>query len=162
MATPSSHPSAAQAIPAPEGISDEVRNRRQRLRRAMAHLEAGLANPVAGDPLGWQDEVRRSVLDLGLALADHTTETEADDGLLASIVDDAPRLANQVERLRKEHDTLSASTTALAEHLAAHKSGDIDRIREEGIALLSALARHRQVGSDLLYEAYMIDVGTGD
>ena len=162
MASSTSPDATATTPAAPAGTAAEVRTRRERLRRAMAHLEATLARPVGGDPTAWHDEIRRSVLDLGLAVADHTRETEAEDGLLASIVADAPRLVNRVRRLQAEHDALATACTRLAERLAEDDEDDVDRVREEGVSLLTVLAHHRQVGSDLLYEAYNIDVGAGD
>jgi hypothetical protein len=35
----------------------------------------------------------------------------------------------------------------------------VDRVRGLGTALLGRLLRHRQRGSDLVYEAYQIDIG---
>jgi hypothetical protein len=35
----------------------------------------------------------------------------------------------------------------------------VDRVRELGTALLARLLRHRQRGSDLIYEAYQAEIG---
>lgn len=42
---------------------------------------------------------------------------------------------------------------------AAHTSEDVERVRRVGTILLGRLVRHRQHGSDLLYEAYESDIG---
>ena len=36
---------------------------------------------------------------------------------------------------------------------------DVDRVRELGPALLGRLVRHRQRGSDLMFDAYDYDIG---
>ena len=36
---------------------------------------------------------------------------------------------------------------------------DVDGVRRLGTALLGLLVRHRQRGSDLVYEAYELDIG---
>jgi hypothetical protein len=35
----------------------------------------------------------------------------------------------------------------------------VDAVRDLGMALLASLVRHRQRGSDLVYEAYAVDIG---
>ena len=83
----------------------------------------------------------------------------------------SPRLAHEVDRLTKEHRTL---TELIAEMLALvgladgpparidPNLGDPDEVRDRGTALLSALVRHRQRGADLVYEAYSVDIGGED
>jgi hypothetical protein len=36
---------------------------------------------------------------------------------------------------------------------------DVDRVRDLGTALLGRLVRHRQRGSDLIFDAYDFDIG---
>jgi hypothetical protein len=36
---------------------------------------------------------------------------------------------------------------------------DVDNVRDRGTALLGRLLRHRQRGSDLIYQAYTVDIG---
>jgi hypothetical protein len=38
-------------------------------------------------------------------------------------------------------------------------AGDVDAIRALATALLGRLARHRQHGADLIYQAYQVDLG---
>jgi hypothetical protein len=98
--------------------------------------------------------------DLRSALQRHVVETEADGGLLNQILTDAPRLANAVYRLRQDHVELSDAVAALLIR-PAPGNGDSAAIRDAGLSLLGQLARHRQRGADLLYEAYNVDVGGG-
>jgi hypothetical protein len=39
---------------------------------------------------------------------------------------------------------------------------DLDEVRERGTTLIAALVRHRQRGSDLMYEGYSVDMGGQD
>ena len=40
-----------------------------------------------------------------------------------------------------------------------HIATDVEGVRDLGTALLGRLIRHRQLGSDLIYEAYTADIG---
>ena len=41
-------------------------------------------------------------------------------------------------------------------------AADVDEVRDGGTALIAALVRHRQRGSDLMYEGYTVDIGGQD
>jgi hypothetical protein len=139
---------------------DEARVRRVRLRDAMDALEAALAAPAAGRMADWWAAVMARLEDLRMALQRHVVETEADGGLLSQILTEAPRLANSVHQLRQDHVELSDAVEALLVR-PAPRNGDSAVIRDAGLSLLGQLARHRQRGADLLYEAYSFDVGGG-
>jgi hypothetical protein len=47
----------------------------------------------------------------------------------------------------------------LARVTASDLVGDVDKVRDLGTALLGRLVRHRQRGSDLVFEAYEFDIG---
>jgi hypothetical protein len=73
---------------------------------------------------------------------------------------DAPRLDGKLRRLGREHLSLSAEIDGLFEELAiADDEPRLLGLRERVTALLAQLARHRQRGADLIYEAYQRDVG---
>ena len=52
-----------------------------------------------------------------------------------------------MERLLAQHDE------------GMHDAGDLAGHREAATRLLDRLVRHRQRGSDLIYEAYAVDIG---
>jgi hypothetical protein len=86
--------------------------------------------------------------------------TEAEGGLYADITERAPRLANKVKQLLVEHDTLAAlSDEVLGKVQAADPEADVTQLREDVTELMGRIARHRQRGSDLVYEAYVVDLG---
>ena len=80
----------------------EAGRRRAVLLDAAAGLEFAIASPV-GRGTTWREHVDGELHRLREALADHTRAVEADDGLLADIVRQAPRLSNLVALMKKEH-----------------------------------------------------------
>lgn len=131
------------------------------LRRACAYLRRLLTPPpddVPPVPLGTLAlAVRDLVREWGL----HVTMTEAPDGLLAQIVNDCPRLAPMVERLRREHPAVTARLSAAHERLDTSTPELAETVREL-VSLLSAIERHRHGGGELLHRAYNVDLGLGD
>jgi hypothetical protein len=98
-------------------------------------------------------------VELSADFREHIDITESPSGLYHALLVTAPRLSNAVNRLIREH----AQITDLVDDLLALANGpdvdDVEAVRDLGVALLGRLARHRQHGSDLLYEAYSVDVG---
>ncbi len=137
--------------------------RRDRLRTLMDRLEVALAEPARRDLLQWRDDVAAVVGDLRVALEDHAAETEAPGGLFDDVTRLAPRLTHQVGQLRSEHPELLARAATLQAAVTQDSSDEVvATARSQGIALLGQLVRHRHAGSDLLYEAYWVDVAVGD
>jgi hypothetical protein len=133
---------------------EAARQRRVALRDALGRLEDGLSGPAAsGD---WRAEVAAALSDLGSAFAAHVEAVEADEGLLAEITEDAPRLTAAAERLRRDHDDIPLQIEAVTKMLEA---GESEAIREQAFELMRAVVRHRQRGSDIVYEAYATDIG---
>jgi hypothetical protein len=87
--------------------------------------------------------------------------TEAAGGLYEEILENAPRLANRVKRLRREHaDITAAIRSGSAETQAATQDpGRVEALRDHAVRLLADLVRHRKRGLDLVYEAYHVDIG---
>lgn len=132
-----------------------ARRHRAELLQAIQALEAALAVP-AGDP-SWRVGVADRLRTLREAFAQHVVVTEGPDGLYAELLDHAPRLAAGVGSLVREHATVLDALDALIARFAA--GGDIDGLRSRATELLWQLARHRQRGADLVYEAYATDIG---
>lgn len=152
-------------MPEPDAQSRKrVEQRRERLREVMTQLEQALAEPVARDATAWQDGVRAVADDLAEALDEHVEETERPGGLFDELCGVAPRLSERMDHLRDEHphllDGLATLRTALETDPSSADPAAPARIA--GVALLGELFRHRQAGADLLYEAYWVDVSTGD
>jgi hypothetical protein len=148
---------------------DEVRRRRDDLRRSIAEVEHALARPAPGRSVRWGIRVAESLAGLSEEVDAHVAVTEGPHGLYQEILDTAPRLANAVKRLRDEHRVICDDLARAALHLEDElRAGEqewyaadqwVDEVRVQVTALLGRLGRHRQRGADLVYEAFEVDVG---
>ncbi|MFW2338523.1 MAG: hypothetical protein ACN4GK_00595 [Acidimicrobiia bacterium] len=140
----------------------EAGRRRAVLLDAAAGLEFAIASPV-GRGTAWREHVDGELHRLREALADHTAAVEADDGLLADIVRQAPRLSNLVALMKKEHHGMDERIAEIIRMLGSMPLDDVDRaadeVRDVTLELLGRLSRHRQKGADLVYRAYAVDIG---
>ena len=142
---------------------DLARTRRAELLAAITALERALAAPAA-DPV-WTGRVQARTDQLASAFVDHVSATEGPDGMYAEILRTAPRLRFGVDRLATEHDDIRVAISALdklIDDLTESEPDGVGRIRDEGVALLARLVRHRQRGADLVFEAYAQDIGGCD
>jgi len=124
----------------------------------MGDLEQALGSPAAGRD--WVGKVRNALIQVDADFRMHVEVTEGPRGLYEQVLADAPRLAGRVRRLTDEHRTLAVTVgELLARSEKAADTVDHADVRAAGTDLLVRLARHRQAGADLLYEAYESDVG---
>lgn len=149
----------------PEGSSnvEQVRERRHSLSGAMTELEAVVSSPSGAE--GWHDSVAKALADLRVALNEHIVVTEGDDGLLAEILDVAPRFAAEIGLIRAEHEGLDEAlerAVLTLEGAVEIGSDDPDAIRRRVMTVLGRLSLHRQRGADLVYDAYNVDIATAD
>jgi hypothetical protein len=145
---------------------DDVRLRRAGLKAALSRLELALAAPFA-NRAEWVMHVRDALDAVHDVWTRHIVETEAPGAFLDELVTEAPRLATPASRLRREHSDILTTIVAGQERLSAPPAEDdgymvwAEELRVELTSLLAALARHRQRGADLVYEAYAVDLGGG-
>ena len=127
----------------------------------MVRLEHALAAPSGSNLAEWRAELLIKCDEFAVVLEDHISGTEGRDGLFEEIAERSPRLISRVDRLRRDHLQLHDAADGLRAVLASDPFTDdaIDSARDLGLVLLTELARHRQQGADLLYEAYWVDVG---
>lgn len=150
----------------PEGAVGEdaglvtAREHRNDLRQAMSWLENRAARPSA--TATWRADVEAALLGLGAALEAHIADVEGEDGLLDSIVADAPRLSGQIADMRRQHDELRAGLDRAIVSCTTHGKTDPVLVRRRVTSLLGRLAMHRQLGSELVFDAYNLDIGDGD
>lgn len=131
-----------------------ARRHRAELLQVIQAFEKALAVP-AGDPR-WRDRVVDRLCSLREAFGEHVVVTEGPDGLYAELLEHAPRLIRGVQGLIREHAAVMAAMDGLGSRVP---TADIERLRGWSSDLLRELARHRQRGADLVYEAYATDIG---
>jgi len=140
----------------------ETARRRADLHVALVEVEKAISRPAVGREAGWSKDVARSLQDLDHALENHIEGAERPDGLYDEISDKAPRLAGKIQLLRAEHPELREASRALLTRLETTPVGDawpLPEARDDLQRLLGRLVRHRQLGADLVWEAYNLDIG---
>ena len=142
---------------------EALRRRRAELREAMTELEGALAAAGTGRAVVWGERVHDALLAVADDWGEHVAVTEGPGGLHEAILAQSVRLANGVDALAAEHELIAADiAAAVAASAAPVGEWDVDGIRDQAVALLGRLARHRQRGADLIYDAYALDLGAGD
>jgi hypothetical protein len=138
------------------GPAPAWRRSRVELRQAVRGFARAVAEPA--DEPAWSERARHRLNALRDQLTEHVVATEGPDGLYAELLEHAPRLSRPVAGLVADHGALLVHVDALRHRLRGpgHQAGSV---RESARELLAALARHRQRGADLLYEAYATDIG---
>lgn len=131
--------------------------RRVELKQAVSAVEIAAAR-AAAEP-GWAANLMAELKDLETALEQHTDEVEGPNGLLTELAEDAPRLIHKIEVVKNEHPALLDQAGRVI--AAVRNDQEPDDIRAVVLILLVAIARHRQKGSDLVYDAYNVDIGGG-
>jgi hypothetical protein len=93
-------------------------------------------------------------------LREHIDITESPNELCRDVLMTSPRLSDAAAGLTREHVLICGQVdNLLARVTAPDVIEDVDRVRDLGTALLGRLVRHRQRGSDLVFEAYGFDIG---
>jgi hypothetical protein len=138
---------------------EELRRRRAELRESMSALELALAGPAPECQARWAERVHVALVELSADFREHVDITEGPGGLYRELLNAAPRLSGTVNRLTREHALIIGLVDDLLDGVSTSGANDVDRVRGLGTALLGRLLRHRQRGSDLVYEAYHIDIG---
>jgi hypothetical protein len=146
----------------PDAI-ESVRLRRAGLKSALSGLEIAIAAPAPGRLDEWAVGVRDALAVVQDVWTRHVVETEAPGAFLDELVEAEPRLAKPSQRLREEHSQISSVLVEVDDALSPAELDDewAERMRGLLTSVLVALARHRQRGADLVYEAYAVDIGGG-
>ncbi|MEU4776747.1 hypothetical protein [Micromonospora sp. NPDC023633] len=106
----------------------------------------------------WRERFLAGLGPVRRGFAEHVRATEGPAGLYAELLGQAPRLERGVRLLAHEHVAIAAALSALQQAAEAPDAA-VDDLLDLAAHLLRALARHRQRGADLLWEAYETDLG---
>jgi len=140
----------------------ETARRRADLRDALMDVEQAISRPAVGREPEWTKGVVLRLEGLAHAIEEHVEITERPEGLYDEISTKAPHLATKIDRLREEHPVLRDRTQVLLTKLQTTPIGPawpLDEARDDLQRLLGQIVRHRQLGSDLVWEAYNLDIG---
>lgn len=141
---------------------DEVRAHRAEMVEAVAAVDAALERPIAVDL--WRERVLAALAELAHDFRVHRHLTEGEHGWYAQVAHSAPRMQGAVDRLKDEHEQVSAHLADLLQRLEAPGPAvdALPDLREEMTALMGRLVRHRHADADLLHAAYAWDIGGSD
>lgn len=128
---------------------------RQDLSTSAHQIERSLAAPRSDT---WAKQVEQDLHELRSALMHHIKITEGDDGLLAQIIEDAPRLVPDIDVILTDHAELCEALD-LALDIVEQSGHRVQDIRSTTLDLLGRLYVHRQRGADLVFDAYTVDIG---
>ena len=143
-----------------QAFLEELRQHRAELRESMSALEGALAAPATTDLTRWAQRVHVALVELSGDFREHIDITEGPNGLYRDLLETSPRLSGAVASLTREHVLISTQVDKLVARVTAPDAiENVDRIRGLGTAVLGRLVRHRQRGSDLVFEAYEFDIG---
>jgi hypothetical protein len=140
----------------------ETARRRADLHHALVELEQTISRPAVGREMDWAKTVLRRLQDLAHTLDEHIEVTERPNGLYAEISAKSPRLASKMQLLKDEHPEIREATNRLITRVEETPIGDawpLSEARNDLQRLLGRLSRHRQLGADLVWEAYNLDIG---
>jgi hypothetical protein len=140
----------------------ETARRRADLHQALVVVEKAISSPAAGRQDQWAADVAKRLTGLRDAIDEHIGVTERPNGLYDEIRARAPRLANAVQQLQEEHAPMREATTETIERLETTGVGDVwplPQARDDLQRLLGRVVKHRQLGADLVWEAYNLDIG---
>ena len=141
---------------------EEAARRRADLHHALIEVERAISSPAIGREPDWTKQVVLHLEDLARTIDEHIEVTERPEGLYDEITQKAPRLSNKIERLRAEHPDLREAATQAIDRLQSGGVGEtwsLDDARDDLQRLLGKVVRHRQLGADLVWEAYNLDIG---
>ena len=140
----------------------ETARRRADLHHALVGVERAISSPAVPREGAWTKDVAIELRDLREALTEHIEVTEREGGLYEEICQRAPRLSNKIDELRDEHPEIRDAASALIDRLDTDGVGERwarADARDELQRLLGRVVRHRQLGADLVWEAYNLDIG---
>jgi len=138
---------------------------RERSLDALHTLELHAGSAAPGREHDWLADVRDAITTLEHALALQDGNSSPDAGLLSAIEHDEPRLRRRVRELRQRSRAIQDDVAALRRQLQqmdASDSIDSADIRKTLERLASEMRYQRARETDLVYEAYAVDLGEGD
>jgi hypothetical protein len=141
------------------------RDDRARMLKAMAALEASLASGAVSRQMAWQKRVVAALGVLEVAMEAQTKELKSGEGVLAGILERAPRFERQVRQLRDQYADLARQIKSLREQFTNvddEELPEVGDIRQRLAWLITAIRHFQARESDLLQEAFCVDIGVGD
>jgi hypothetical protein len=157
---PTRPPVATEAHDEPEQLTTKRADRARSL-GALQHVERRAGAASQGREGEWLDELRSSAYGLEVALS---RERSDDTDLFDDIERIEPRLHNRVRQLRRQYRDLADAVRDIRIVLDESEPAtiDVDDLRRTLDQLANELRYLRARETDVVYEAYTVDLGAGD
>lgn len=117
--------------------------------RGFAHMAAMPPNAP-----NWTRSFSEQLAALREEMRAHVRDTEGPGGTYERVLRDAPRLAPGVQALVDDHRAILQALDQPPVPLV-----DVEGVRAWAQSIVQDVSTHRQRGANLLYEAYMTDLG---
>src|SRR5436305_13111082 len=143
----------------------DVRAQRLSLRASMDDVERSIVSAATGRPGEWAARVDACLTQLLAAFDRHVEITEAPDGLLEEVIEEKPRLAHRVERLKEDHVDIRAGIEDAMRSLkdtAGFTTEQVELTTKRVVSVLAQIVHHRHLGADVVYQAYSVDIDAAD
>ncbi len=142
---------------------DRSRSDRARSLESLHAVEKHAGAPGPARPNEWRDDLLAVLEDLATSLHDQYERSSSDDGLLSRVVEEAPHLQSSVDELRKRQTSLIEEIDDLRRSLAdLIRTPDVDVVRSRVADMTAEIRELRAWETDIVYDAYAVDLGTGD
>jgi hypothetical protein len=145
-------------------LAEAVR-RRSDLHHSLVDAEVAISSAAAGREEAWAKGVVEKLTALRESIEEHIEGTERPGGLYDEILGKAPRLSGAIERLKAEHPVMRDATSEVMSKLRTTGVGPawpLEEARDDIQRMLGQIVKHRQLGADLVWEAYNLDIGGVD
>jgi hypothetical protein len=144
---------------------DTSRVDRERSLDALQALEIFAGRAAPGREVDWLADMDGAIGALERALTIQAANSNPDEGLLSAIERDEPRLRSRVAELRQRYGAVNDDVAALSRQVHARGETDtidVTDIRQSLERIAAELRYQRARETDLVYEAYAVDLGEGD
>jgi uncharacterized coiled-coil DUF342 family protein len=139
--------------------SQQAREERSRMLDVMRKLEDGLAAASTTRERRWVERVNDILLELRDVLKETRESADARGSLLDQLVDEYPRLHGRAQRLRAEYDKVQQLIQTLVQSI---DSDNVETVRQQLGSLLTKLRTAQAQETELIFEAFHVDIGVGD
>lgn len=152
-----------QTLKPKRGVFEASQSDRARSLDALHGMEWAASEPGPGRLDEWRDDLLPRLDELAARLHEQFDASESERGLLHDVAADAPRLSAAVAELQRRQRAVVQGVDDLRLDLAdLTRSYDLATVRRELAALTAEVRELRAWETDLVYEAYTMDLGVGD
>lgn len=148
-----------------DGRDGEVavsRSDRARTLDSLHEVERLASAPGAPRPNEWRDDILAALEGLADSLQVQYERSASEDGLLVSLLEEAPQLEPAVTDLHRRQRALVERVDDMHQRLAdLSRTPDVNSVRAEIAELTAEMRDLRAWETDIVYEAVAFDLGTG-